>query len=619
LDFPGRKNVLYRNNGDSTFTVVHDTLWASADATQSHAISFGDCDDDEDTDLLVVNEDAPSRVLSNEREGRFASPQALSEIGAYLGDWCDLDNDGFLDIILVGHSGTFIYRRDEGNQWVPRELPALSDFVGAKRATAVKLLDFDNDGLVDILLAEEEGRLGLFANEGSGTFSLFSADLTGTGNNSSAITSLDAGDIDSDGDLDIAGAGRGGTLFLLENRGAEAAHWLEVETVGERVSLQGIGAMLEVKSGRYYQRRDVTEWPAHIGLGTLDRVDVLRVTWTNGIVQNMLEVPIDQKYRVEEIVRTDASCPFLFTFDGERFHYINDILGVAAMGVPFDEGVYHMPDPDEYVKIKGQLLQPSDGRYLLRLAQELKECCYLDHIRLMAVDHPADVDVYPNERFSEPPFAEPGIHTVKDKRYPRQAYDHNGRDVLPLIRNQDYQYPADIAMSSYDGLAERNWIELDLGDLSTGSRVTLFLTGWIYWSSSSANIAIAQNRKLGFEALALQVIDGSGNWVTAIDDVGLPNGKNSTIPVDLTDRFLTHDYRVRLVTNMVIYWDEIFFTIDEQQAEVFTGEAGIVTANLHYRGFSAMAKDHVGMEHFDYHKSSRYGPWRQHEGRYTRY
>jgi tetratricopeptide (TPR) repeat protein len=618
-DFPSQQNILYRNNGDSTFTKMEDNLWAAGTPAKTVAIGFGDADDDEDTDLLIVNEDVPLSLLHNERGGKFTSGEPLSATEAYHGCWGDFDNDGDLDIILFCRDTVFAFENDSHGNFTETGLPSLSHYTIGTRTTAAELIDFDNDGLTDLLVGLEDGRLGLFANNSSFNFSLFSENLLDGKNVKSLIISLDAGDIDNDGDQDIAGAWSGGVPFLLENHGGESANWLEVKPVGERFSLQAIGSKIEIRAGRFYLRKDVTEWPVHIGLGTIDRVEVLRVSWTNGIIQNMMDVPIRQRYEVKEIVRTDASCPFLFTFDGEKFNYINDILGVSALGVPFDEGIYHIPDPDEYVKINGDLLAEFDGHYDLRLAAELKEIVYLDQVKLFVVDHPVEVDVYPNERFSEPPFIEPGIHTVKDKRHPIKANDQEGHNILPLIESQDLKYPSTISMTSYDGLARSHWIECDLGEFAHTDTIMFFLTGWIYWSSSSANVAISQNDQFQFEAVSLSVPDQNGDWVVIIDDIGLPNGKNSTIPVDLTGKFICDDYRIRLSTNMVVFWDEIFFTVNSLQETVKQYEVPLVSADLHYRGFSAMTKDSLGMEFFDYASVEKYGPWRQHSGSYTRY
>jgi len=607
---------IIRNNGDSSFSIVADSLWPGGEGCR---IALGDFDDDDDTDLLVVIENGASCLLVNKRQGRFDVSQPFGTDGAYEGDVGDIDNDGDLDVILVRRTGAYVYLNDGRASFAEIELPALSVLCREHHAAALDMLDYDNDGLLDVLAAFGDGTLTILANNGSDQFESVSGALEASNPSDYGINSLAAGDIDGDGDMDIVGVYAGGWPFVVENRGGEEAHWLEVQPVGVRVPKQGTGAKIEIKSGPYYQRRDVHQWPVHFGLGEVDHIDVLRITWTNGIVQNMLDVPIDTIYRIEEIVRADASCPFLFAFDGQRFNFVNDILGVAAMGVPLAENFFHTPDPDEYVKIDGDLLAPSDERYLLRLAGEFKELVYLDQIKLIAVDHPIGVDVYPNERFTEPPFMEPGIHTVKNKRYPVAASDWRGRDILPLITRQDQIYPSDIPMSTYDGLAKSHWFEFDLGDLSETEGIMLYLTGWIYWSSASANVAISQNGQVAFEAVGLSVPNDQDEWVQVIDDIGLPNGKNSTIPVDLSGLFPTNDYRILLRTNMVVYWDELFFTVDEPVSPAETRDCDLLSANLHYRGFSHMRKDSIGAEFFDYHRTTPYGPWRQHVGHYTRF
>ena len=79
------------------------------------------------------------------------------------------------------------------------------------------------------------------------------------------------------------------------------------------------------------------------------------------------------------------------------------------------------PDHDEYVLVKGEQLVPKDGVYEMHLTEELREVTYLDRIRLDVVDHPADVEVFPNERFSFPPFPEAHTHTLKDPLAPKSA------------------------------------------------------------------------------------------------------------------------------------------------------------------------------------------------------
>jgi len=619
-DLMPETNRIYRNNGDGSFTKVEDSVWGNEVQAWTIDVECGDFDNDDDTDWLSVNVNAPCQLHLNLRQGQFATSEPLGEEGAERGTACDFDNDGDLDVLLVRAKGAHLYLNSGDATFTEKRLPILTKAVTDANISAVRPFDFDNDGLIDITMTYDKGDPSFHVNLGQNEFQLLT--------NGPALTTafsawepdhLTVGDIDNDGDLDLVGHNNRILPFILENRGGESANWLKVQPVGIRVPKQGIGAKLEIKAGPYYQRRDVHQWPVHFGLGEVDKIDVLRITWTNGIVQNMVDVPTNEIYKVEEIVRTDASCPFLFTFDGEKFNYINDILGVSAMGVPLDEGFYHHPDPDEYVRIDGTMLAPFDGRYLLRLAAELKETVYLDQVKLIAVDHPSNVDVYPNERFSEPPFMEPGLHTVKERRHPVAATDYQGNNILPLIEKTDHRYPSNIPMSSYDGLAQRHWFEFDLGDLRGHETITMFLTGWIYWSSASANVAISQNRQVGFEVVSLSVPDADGEWITVIDDIGLPNGKNSTIPVHLSGLFPSDDFRVRLTTNLVVYWDEVFFTVGTESYPADQIECRLSTADLHYRGFSNMRQDSLGMEFFDYAAVNKMGPWRQHSGRYTRY
>ena len=118
----------------------------------------------------------------------------------------------------------------------------------------------------------------------------------------------------------------------------------------------------------------------------------------------------------------------------------------------------------------------------------------------------------------------------------------------------------------------------------------------------------------------LQVCDASGKWVTVIRDLGLPSGTNRTMRVDLTGKFLSADRHVRIVTNLCVYWDQIFFTTHEAPAPAPT-VLPMVAADLHYRGFSALTSDpeHVKPDAFDYQQVMTRAPWNPLRGNYTRY
>src|SRR5947199_230400 len=83
----------------------------------------------------------------------------------------------------------------------------------------------------------------------------------------------------------------------------------------------------------------------------------------------------------------------LFTWNGTRFEFVTDFMGGGEMGDWVAPSMWNRPDPDEYVRIRGDQLQPRDGRYEIRVTNELEEAMFVDRLQLVAVDHPAGVEV----------------------------------------------------------------------------------------------------------------------------------------------------------------------------------------------------------------------------------
>ncbi|NIW77354.1 MAG: hypothetical protein GWN08_19240, partial [Gemmatimonadetes bacterium] len=74
-------------------------------------------------------------------------------------------------------------------------------------------------------------------------------------------------------------------------------------------------------------------------------------------------------------------CPLLYTWDGREWRFINEVLGVAPLGMPLAAGVIHPADFDEYVPIPGPAMRAREGFYEIRLTEELREAGYLDTVR----------------------------------------------------------------------------------------------------------------------------------------------------------------------------------------------------------------------------------------------
>ena len=279
-------------------------------------------------------------------------------------------------------------------------------------------------------------------------------------------------------------------------------------------------------------------------------------------------------------------------------------------------GQFDDPDPDEYVRIPDGMLQPRANRYELRITNELEEAMFLDRVRLIAVDHPADVQVYPNEGLKDRPRPPHRLFAVRDVRVPDRAVDEHGHDVRPLVAKIDRRWPADFPRAPIGGYAAPHTLTLDLGPQA--DRAVLLMTGWTSYAFSTDNVAASQAGLL-LQPPILQVRDASGGWQTADANVGFPVGRPQTIAVDLAGRWLTASREVRIVTNMPIYWDQVLVGTPVDSPQAITTPLEPLTAALRWRGFSAEVSPD-GREPFgaDYERVSTISPWKAFPGAYTR-
>ena len=167
-----------------------------------------------------------------------------------------------------------------------------------------------------------------------------------------------------------------------------------------------------------------------------------------------------------ELDRRGSSCPTLFAWNGEKYEFITDVIGAGVIGHWISPTSKNTPDPDEWVKIDGSKLRAKDGYLSVRFGEPMEEVNYIDQVRMVAVDHPADVDVYPDERFlDDPPFASGKTVATSAPHAPAGAWDNNGHDVLQLLSARDHKYVRDFTNLPYAGFANTHTLTLDLGDV----------------------------------------------------------------------------------------------------------------------------------------------------------
>jgi Flp pilus assembly protein TadD len=615
-------NRLLRNNGKGTFTDITSAARVAEGAAQAIAVVPTDFDNRRDIDLVVLTAANAPRLFKNMRDGSFrdvASEVGLPAQGSFAAlAASDVNKDGFTDF--------FFGRRDAAGLWALSNGQGRFTTTEGPQATAgarvAQFVDYDNDGLLDLFVAAQTGAR-LFRNLGSkwsevtdrARLDALSSNLPGP------IHAVTFGDVDRDGDTDAVILLATGALRVWRNDGASARRSLLVTLAGRVSNRLGVGSKVEMRAGSLRQRIEVSSAtpavaPADLlfGLGARASADVVRVIWPSGTLQAETAGE-NRAATVTELDRKPSSCPYLYTWNGTRFEFVTDFMGGGEIGYWMGPGVWNTPDPDEYVRIPPGHLVARDGRYELRVTNELEEAVFIDRVQLVAVDHGDDWDVYPNEGLGAP-VRRGVVTTTRGARPLAAATDEHGHDVLPRLLAIDRQYPDDFRLLDIRGYAEPHELRLDLGRPPTSA--VLLATAWTDYAFSSDNVA-AHQRGLRLSPPALEVRDTSGGWRPLVDNIGIPVGRPQTIVVDLQGKLRPGEHEVRIVTNMRIYWDQIL--VDT------SGGAGVTrmtaldpgVADLRWRGFSAeVTPDGRQPYTYDYARVSSRSPWKTMVGRYTR-
>lgn len=566
-------------------------------------LAASDLDRDGDLDLVLAHAGGIA-WLDNLRQGRFAERAIAQGRPAQAVESADLDNDGRPDLIAAGPGGLTAWR-NRGGSFEPWALAGLPD----KPIEDVLAFDADNDGRLDLAATGPSGVIVL-GQRGSGLEPL---PIEGVASG----TALAAADLDADGDLDLLASGKSG-LHRLENDGGNKNHWLSVRlkalTQGNsKNNVEGLGSVLEVRSGLAYQFREATGQVVHFGLGKRTQPDLLRVTWTNGVPQNRIQPKGDQRIVEEQLLK--GSCPFLYAWDGERFVFVTDLLWNAPIGLPVAPGVWAGSDPSELVRIDGL----AGDRFELRLTEELWEAAYFDAVRLWVVDHPSDVEVASNLRVIPGKPLPEEVRASRDLRPVAAAWDGAGEDATARVRERDEVYAGGYPVGAYQGVAARPWtFTIDLGE-APAAPVRLHLDGWIFPADASLNLAVAQRPDLPPVFPKVEVETAAG-WQVLVPEMGFPAGKTKTMVVD-TPPLPEGARRLRILTNQWLAWDRIAWTTSpvDEEAEV-VARLSPRTADLRFRGFSELVRRSPNGPHgYDYHRVTESSPWLPFPGRYTRY
>ena len=335
VDFLGTPNILYRNNGDGTFTDVSEQSHVSQYVGKGMGLAFADYDNDGFIDIFVSNDTFENFLLHNQRDGTFKNVALLSgaaynafgnAIAGTGADFRDIDDDGKPDIFETAMFGEGfpLYKNSGGGQF--QDVTAASGLAAlTSRSTAwgVGVFDFDNDGKKDLFTANSDildNSMELahrpfplpdriFRSKGNLTFEDLSSKAGTSFQIPAAHRGAAFGDLNNDGRVDAVVSVLNGAPEVWMNRSSGQNHWIILKLIGVKSNHDGLGTKVKVATSLGTQYNQATtagsynssnDKRVHFGLGSATTIDTIELTWPSGTKQLLKNVKADQILTVTE-------------------------------------------------------------------------------------------------------------------------------------------------------------------------------------------------------------------------------------------------------------------------------------------------------------------------------
>jgi tetratricopeptide (TPR) repeat protein len=622
-------NRMWRNNGNGTFTDQTEATGFAAPKPTYAAIGT-DYNNDRAIDVVASGWYKGGGFFENPREGKFRHREPMGPSFPTVGlAVLDFDHDGWMDVAFTQFNSPAItlWRNSKGTEMQAVALPA-TNWV---RGWGVAAFDYDNDGWVDLAAvgetADGKGEVRLFRNLGPDGFKDVTAEVGLDKVQLKDPRSIVTADYDLDGATDLLITQNHGSAALLRNQGGNKNNWLRLSLKGLNDNKSAIGTKVEVFAGGNRQKWEIAGSSGYLGQNSTDLIvglghskdaDVVRMLWPTGVLQDEIQVEGLKNHEYLEMDRRGSSCPTLFVWDGRHYELVADVLGAGVVGHWVAPGEKNIPRPTEYLKVDGSVLQQKNGKLSFRLMEPMEEVVYLDQVKLLAVDHPANMKVFPNEYFaSNPPYPAFKVVASKMPRIPAGVWDDHRHNHLPQLLK--HQYIGDFELLPFKGFAKLHSLELDLGSPYRGESLWLLLHGEIEYFTATGMYAANQ---AGVQAIApyVEALDAKGKWKRVVDDMGFPAGGPRTMTADLTGKLPAGTQRIRIWTNLQIYWDSIVLDRTVQNQKVAITPVPLTSADLSFHGYPRQTESKPpGVVKYVYESVSRTGPYARQAGTYTRY
>jgi tetratricopeptide (TPR) repeat protein len=664
-------NQLWKSDGSGDWSEVSAATGTDDDRHCADAGLF-DADHDGDLDIFLVNADGPDELFSNNMDGSFRRLAESQGIGGGDGGRqvlpVDLDGDRDVDIVVLRATGNDVWLNDR--LWQYRSAEGFDDFRSTPVSAAVAG-DRDADGRPEIYTVGADGRLAAW----SAAAGRWQSETIGQLDGDRPYLAL--ADFDGDGVPDLlGGGGSGAAIFagdgnrqvvesadglagpvLVVNgdaaRGPSLAApiadglrtwspgpgryaFLAVTVTGKeersesmRSNRSGIGTRLSLRILDRWSIADTFDrhsapgqslQPVLFGLGGHASADYLAMDWSDGVFQTELDLAGGRLHRIAETQRQLSSCPVVFAWDGSRYAFVSDILGVGGLGFLVRPGQYANPRPWERFLMPAGLPQERDGRLAVKITEPMEENAYLDAVRLQVVDIPPGWDVVTDERMATgQPDVTGRLIFFSSERYPARAVNDRGEDVTAQVRHADRQAaPPGPLDHRFIGRLDRPHgltIEFDRAINEPGARPVLVADGWVEYPYSQTVFAAWQS-DARYDPPDLDAMTEDGAWHRVHADFGYPAGMPRVMALPL-DALPPRTVALRLITNLEVYWDRLRIVYEARPPASRSHHLAPVVARLAKTGFPLRRTGAQRLPDYDYAIRRAFWDARYLEGYYT--
>jgi len=646
VNFDG-PNELLNNNRDGTFTPIAQEQGIAGDGRASRQVIAVDLEGDRDLDIIVINEQPPHEVYLNDRLWRYRPMAELDErgrptrysnlvkaeiIAMVKGD---IDADGRSQLVTF-NADRHIFLWEPGIYAdVLRPVVKYGYTLGPEQLAPTAQLaisDVTGDASLEVLYGGAGAWLAQPLPQG-GSEILYLAQqraLAGWTNvtlhqhNGPAIVGLP-----TDG---------GPPLIWRPGPGRHAfttVSFTGKEDVGQsmRSNASGIGTYFAARIGSRWVAGNTL--PSHsgpgqslqpiaIGLGGASKIDFMHIDWSDGIFQSELDLAAGEHHLIPETQRQLSSCPVLWAWNGEKYEFISDVLGVGGIGfLTGAPGEYAPSRPWERFLFPQGVLKPKQGRYHIKLGEPMEEACYLDSARMVVYDLPPGWHMTLDERMHISGPAPTGeTKFYRQFMLPSRAVNDRGEDVTDIVREANLQAApvGELDRRFIGRLLQDHVLTLTFGhplDAGPGEPV-LIADGWVEYPYSQTAFA-AWQAGADYEAPTIEVRDADGQWHTLLEHFGYPAGMPRQMSVPLSD-LPAGSNALRISTNQEIYWDRLMIAwVEPAPEDMQRTQLELLAATLSRSGFAQRAELPQRLPYYDYNNRVPLWDTRHQAGWYTRF